>query len=99
VVVIVVVVVLVVVVVVVVVLVEELIKNTSASSYPALYPSLLPSPSSPLSLLLSVDGIRTFSMLWVVMGHLLVFPSMLVGFTNSEKVLPPDGIMATVSGR
>lgn len=45
------------------------------------------------------DGIRTFSMFWVVMGHLLVFPYAKVGFSNPEDVLPPEGIMSTTAGR
>lgn len=32
--------------------------------------------------LLHIDGVRVFSMSWVVLGHLFVFPVELVGYSN-----------------
>ena len=46
----------------------------------------------------ALDGIRTFSMSWVVLGHLLVFPVLLNGYTNMQDILPP-GILATYAGQ
>jgi hypothetical protein len=51
------------------------------------------------ALSLCADGIRTFSMAWVIMGHLLVFPEGFAGFSDRDKILPPEGLLTTVEGQ
>lgn len=60
-------------------------------------PSLL-GPARPGSFN-SLDGIRVFSMSWVVLGHIYAFPATTIGYTNTEAILPPDGILGTYAGQ
>ena len=45
-----------------------------------------------------LDGVRVFSMLWVVLGHTLAVQSA-IGFSNPEDLLPPAGALASVLGQ
>jgi hypothetical protein len=60
-------------------------------------PSLL-GPARPGSFN-ALDGVRVFSMSWVVLGHILAFPATLVGFTNTQDILPPSGILGGYAGQ
>lgn len=44
----------------------------------------------------ALDGVRTLSMLWVVLGHTLIVALIGVGFTNTIEILPQDrkGLLA-----
>lgn len=35
----------------------------------------------------------------VVLGHLFLWPTTYVGYSNEQDILPPNGLMATYSGR
>lgn len=37
-------------------------------------------------------------MMWVVLGHLYLWPTQYVGYSNEQDILPPTGLMATYSG-
>lgn len=47
----------------------------------------------------ALDGVRVFSMMWVVLGHLFAFPATMTGFSNTQDILPPDGILGTYAGQ
>lgn len=61
-------------------------------------PSLL-GPARPGSCFNALDGVRVFSMSWVVLGHIFAFPATLTGFSNTQDILPPDGILGTYAGQ
>ena len=61
------------------------------------WPSLVgPARPGPFN---ALDGVRVFSMSWVVLGHLFVFPTMITSYTNQDTILPPDGLLGTYAGQ
>lgn len=61
------------------------------------WPSLVgPARPGPFN---ALDGVRVFSMSWVVLGHLFVFPTEIVSYTNQDAILPPEGLLATYAGQ
>lgn len=39
----------------------------------------------------ALDGVRTLSMMWVVLGHVLIYALSGPGFTNTIDILPRNG--------
>jgi len=61
------------------------------------WPSLVgPAREGPFN---ALDGVRVFSMSWVVLGHLFVFPVELTSYTNEDAILPPEGLLTTYAGQ
>jgi hypothetical protein len=61
------------------------------------WPSLVgPARPGPFN---ALDGVRVFSMSWVVLGHLFVFPTEITSYTNQDVILPPDGLLGTYAGQ
>lgn len=46
-----------------------------------------------------LSGIRVFSMAWVIMGHILIFQLMALGYTNVTELVAPTGLLGTIFGQ
>ena len=45
-----------------------------------------------------LDGLRSISMLWIILGHTFAAQSSAIGFTNPAAFFPPHGVISTYFG-